>query len=109
MLLFGKKKKRRRKRSLSCFEVREVLFLLEQAPHCSVQNEMSTDVILCSNLSDHVRLCICDCCNELAGLLLTPFLGQAVAAWLTFTLQTKGCIRWESFHSVARLPVCKEP
>lgn len=70
---------------------------------------MSTDVILCSNLSDHIRLCICDCCNELAGLSLTPFLGQAVAAWLTFTLQTKDCIQWEPFHSVARLHVCQEP
>lgn len=39
-------------------EVRETLFLSEGVPHHKVQNQMSTDVILCSNPSECIRLCI---------------------------------------------------
>lgn len=48
----------KKKKKLNFSKVRETLFLLEQVPHHKVQNQMSTDVILCSNLSEYIRLCI---------------------------------------------------
>lgn len=47
-----------KKKNLYFSEVRETLFLSEGVPHHKVQNQMSTDVILCSKLSEYVRLCI---------------------------------------------------
>lgn len=45
-------------KKLNFSEVREILFLSEGVSHHKVQNQMSTDVILCSNLSEYIRLCI---------------------------------------------------